>query len=404
MRIPSALGRPASRAALRVGRRHRRALGRARELAWQRRALALDPDRVEAMRRAARLLQDAGDDGARALWTRLTEIAPHHAEGWAELAWLALRDGDREAALRLARSGARLAEDEGRPFGPGHRLASIRAELERGEPPSPPRHVAVCGVTHCGSTIMSLLLGSLPGAGNVGESHRLVTQRRGPRTDWIDFAASDPGRVFWCRRCGESCSLLTWDLRRSLAGDPSGWYGKIARAMGVGLLISSDKGQRKLACLDPLLRFDALVLFRDPAAVYASQLRNPHGRHDVERFLDSYESGYLRLLNDLPARGRNLVLDFDRFRAAPGPHLVQLGNALELPLTADLPDRIRSDQHWMGGSQRANRTARGEIKGIVAQDPIELPQAVRGRIAEFTARSSLLRELRGRHRETFGGA
>lgn len=397
------VAREASRALWKLSLHYRRALGGERELAVQRLILALRPEFARSVARAAILYQERGHpERASRLWKRMTELRPIHALAWAQLARLTLQGGDAGEALRVARRGQKHVGGAGRLWGAEPYLASLVAELERGPTGIPARHVVICGVAHCGSTIMSYLLGSLPEAGNVGESHWLINRYDEGGSAPIDFDGEGLEGASVCKRCSVECPVWTPAFRRELAADPVGWYGKLAQRLDVRLLVSSDKNHPKLVRLDPLLRFDALVLFRDPAAVWASTRVGERNRKDIHKFLAGYEREYLRLLNDLPVRGRKLVLSFDRFRNAPGPHLERMGVALDLPLDAQLHERIRSDQHSLGGNIQANRTVHGEAPRIVPQAAIELPEDERSLVARFAQRSPVLRELSRAHDEVFG--
>ena len=395
------LMRAATKGLYELSRRHRRPLGSAHELAYHRRILSMRPDHVGSLRRAARLRQDRGDtEIATALWRRLVALEPRRAEAWASLAWLRLGAGDRDEALELSLQGLAQAKDDGSLFQRRELLRSLEAHLNRPEPSSSLRRVSIGGVSHCGSTLIGGLLGSLPGAGNVGESNWLTRLHEGASRP-IDFDLDRDRVVPWCRRCGAECPVWTWEFRRALAAQPVDWYEQLAARLGVALLISSEKNHAKLVQLDPLLRTDVVVVYRDPAPVWASTRDRPRNKKGLDEFLLAYEREYLRLLHDLPVEGRKIVLHFDRFRLAPDPIFDRLTSALELPTSGDAA-AMSEEQHTLGGSRRGNQTIRGAIQGIVPQGPVDLPTDEAKTIARYAARSPALAQLAAEHERVFG--
>ena len=57
------------------------------------------------------------------------------------------------------------------------------------------KHIALGGMSFCGSTVLSYVLGSLPGFCNIGESH------------WLTDRTKTGERIF-CARCGPTCKVL----------------------------------------------------------------------------------------------------------------------------------------------------------------------------------------------------
>jgi hypothetical protein len=64
--------------------------------------------------------------------------------------------------------------------------------------------------------------------------------------------------------CGPTCEVLSLDFRMDLAANRTGWYQKIADRAETDVLIAADKNSPKIVENDPLLRFEALILFKSP--------------------------------------------------------------------------------------------------------------------------------------------
>ncbi|MFW5655579.1 MAG: tetratricopeptide repeat protein, partial [Roseicyclus sp.] len=133
-------------------------------------------------------------------------------------------------------------------------------------------HVAICGVSYCGSTLLDRILGGLDGVGSIGESHWLTKYQTGRGEHrQLDLDTDIDGvKLVPCSVCGDNCEFLTHDFRLGMAADRRRWYHRIAARLGVTCLISSDKNYAKLLDNDPLLRFKCLVLFKSPEQAWRS--------------------------------------------------------------------------------------------------------------------------------------
>lgn len=368
------------------------------------RVLRLDPAQPGALRAAAKLRQRRGErKAAAALWARRTQARPEDAEAWTERAWLAFHDGRVGEAVAHAERAVAVARGEPEPFGTLARAQSLLAHGRRGSTPAG-RHVAICGTAHCGSTLTGFLLGSAPGVENVGESFRL-TWRRAPergRHAPLPIGAEDTGDVEYCFHCGPACPYWTWEFRRELAADGVDWFRRIAERLDAGVLVSSDKNWVRTVVLDPWLRFDVLVLFRQPERAWASMRRRTDVDYALHEYLDHWDEQYARIVFDLPNRGRKVFVDFDRFRLDPPAHLERLVAHLGLPEAPEALSRIERAQHPLGGNGRAWKVARGESR-IERRDAVHLPDEERAAVADFAARSRVLAALRRGHEELFAG-
>jgi hypothetical protein len=370
------------------------------------RILAREPDHPSALRRLADLAQLEGRAGeAEALWRRFAAVRSARPEPWLQLARLRLRAGDRGEALALAERAVALAPP-GNSHEIAHRARSLRDHLARPAAPLGARHVAIGGMSFCGSTLLGFLLGSLPGVVNVGESHALVWRRVGMRPVPPDFASDAPEGMVPCTYCGFDCPVWTVPFRRALLADPLDWYGRLAERVGTRVLVSSDKNHAKLSGLDPLGRHDLVVLFKSPDAAWASAKRRPRPPRTPALYLARWEREYRKLLHDLPVEGRRIVLHFDAFRQDPERHLRRLLERLELsaPEGHDLLV-LRTDQHVIGGNGGTREQVRGASGrlAIRPRDAHALPEAERAEVAAYAERSAVFEELRARHAEEFAG-
>ena len=221
------------------------------------------------------------------------------------------------------------------------------------------RHIAICGVSFCGSTLLDRVLGSLPGCANISESHWLTGARLAKGYTPIDFDAPDTEALRYCTTCGRNCRVLTMPFRRSLAADATNWHGEIAQQLGTRVLISADKNPPKLVDLDPLMRFDALVLFKSPVEAWMSTLRKlpkdqdaAFYRRKCEEYLKLWTDRYLLFLEHFTPQGRVVFLHFDAFARVPRKVMPHLCEALDLPCDLDVLE-TGAQRHAIGGNPDA---------------------------------------------------
>ncbi len=196
------------------------------------------------------------------------------------------------------------------------------------------RHIAIVGMAFCGSTVLSYVLGALPGVANVGESH------------W----ASVVGRNTRCHYCGPACRYWTKPFFESLQADQANWYARLGAQMERDVVVSSDKDRMHLDRFDPELDLDALILFRPPVDAWRSYIAKK--RKIVSATLDEYMRWWVdfhRKHAQLPNRGNRYYVDFDAFRAAPARELEALCARLELPFAATALEYWMTPQHAIGG-------------------------------------------------------
>ncbi len=321
-----------------------------------------------------------------------------------------------ESAYQIMRHGSAvegqgIADQIERCFSTRARRA-VDALLYRGPltPRHDARHLAICGTSYSGSTLLGRFLDSLDGFHDVGESHWLIDQKEltgGKRQ--IDFFTRPPSPTRrYCRQCGERCEILTTDFRIELQLHRCQWYGRLAERVGTSILVSSDKNSAKYLTLDPRLRFDAIVLFKSPEAAWHSVLKRL-GTDDpdevttrLERFLAVWIREYENALAMTP-EGKKLFLHFDSLAANPRRIVSRLLEALDLP-NHDLDlDKTMSGRHAIGGNDdfvdASSKTERIDVKTTVDRT---LPEAHRRLIADDERSASLFDDLSSRSNAVFG--
>lgn len=281
---------------------------------------------------------------------------------------------------------------------------SLRLELSAGETMTGIRHVVIAGVSYVGSTVLNVVLGSAPGFGSAGETHWLTSSIRAGR-------AKDDWRRF-CRICGEGCEAFTPEFRNALAADPSGWFGQIARQLHVRNVVTSDKNLFNIWSLDPLFRFDLIVLYKTPIQQAQSLLKEAirdHGsqgpgvlRHSIDSALDRWASSYLGHLKLLQPKGRRIVVNWEEFVRDPSFHLRRIGRILQIPISPRQHKEIRL-QHFMGGNQEvdlAKVAALGQVTLRPSNAP-SLPDDIAARVNAHRDARYIDRLLTNAYRQQF---
>lgn len=348
-----------------------------------------NPGNTFVRRALARQFDELGEpDKAEPHWGALRAQDPKDFEAAFHVAQGAMRAG------RALDSAVAAASD-----GTGGAFAdNLRAVLDAPALPARQdgaRHVLICGVSYCGSTLFDRLLGSLPGAASIGESHWLVKGRYEKGYDTIDFSGDFAAHLVKCSVCGAKCPVLTAQFRRALAADRTDWYFKIAAGLGTDLLISSDKNPPKIADHDPLLRFDALVLFKSlPQAWWSELQKRPQGRDDAyylsecEKYVATWAQSYATFLESFSPQGRVVFLSFEDFTQSPGAVLKAACRALALPFDENVL-RSAKPGHAIGGNARAMSKLRDAdyMPDIAPIPPCDLP-ASHLRVIEQSAQAA----------------
>jgi len=356
------------------------------------------------------------DDFVRRGTARLLEALARPEE--AAVHWRALRDAnssDFEAAFHCARAEmargmkiadavVRAAPDAGAVF----QGALVDALLH----PAPAlegefKHVAIAGVSFCGSTLLDRVLGGLPGVKSTGESHWITKVHADNRYCEIDMSVPLADAKFVpCTVCGAGCEVLSRSFRRSLAADNTNWYRKIAQRHSTQVLVSADKGLRNLLDKDPLLDLSALVVFKSPEQAWRSQLNKlPVGKdrdyYDAEcaKYVSVWAKNYRTFLDHFKPQGTVAFLNFDAFTKSPETLLRAVCARLELAFDPGVLHRTVPG-HAIGGNGGSMKRLRANDYGVVIEqlpDPA-LEPAHQAIIADSTAMQQTWCELMSRHR------
>jgi len=328
----------------------------------------------ELVRRALARMRDEMNRRDEALphWRALQAVNPKDFEAAYHVAHAMRSDGASvDAAL------ASVAGDVPPAF-----AGNLRAVLA--DPPKAPRQdgvrsVMICGVSYCGSTLFDRLLGSLPGVASIGESHWLVKGKvPGVGYDLLDFARDFADDMVKCSVCGKKCEVLTAEFRRALAADRTNWYFRIAERLGTQLLGACDKNPAKIVDNDPLLRLDALVLFKSLPQAWWSELQKRKPGQDeayylaeCERYVTTWSQSYAMFLESFSPQGKVAFLSFEEFVRAPAQVLSAACEALSLPFDEEVLKFARPG-HAIGGNDKAVRRLK---TAHYAPDitPLELP-------------------------------
>jgi hypothetical protein len=209
-------------------------------------------------------------------------------------------------------------------------IAAALAEFDIARRPPDARHIAIAGISFCGSTLMDIILEGLPGVASIGESEWLTRGWQVP----FPFGENTRG-VQGCNVCGWKCEYLTANFRTALGLNPIDWYFRIADRLKTKILVSSDKNLPKIVRLEPQLRLTALVMFKSPkqawASNYAKLLNTPEAtREGMIKFMDVWKTAYSDIMVKFKPKGGKVFLDFDRFTQSPGPMFRSLVRALDL--------------------------------------------------------------------------
>lgn len=284
------------------------------------------------------------------------------------------------------------------------------------------RHIAIGGVSFCGSTVLSSLLGSVDGVFNIGESHHLISQieplqiGQDPRQmlsgGLFDWSTGDVSQLYPCHTCGPQCRVFDNDFRAGLARDRTGWYERIAEKAQAKLLVSSDKNYKYLSEMVPDGNLDLIVLYKNPTAAWRSELKNkrrllnmnierPALSRDAAGYLTLWANNYLDLLLSLRPTGTMVVMNWEGFCRAPEAHMERLLSLLKLSSRPSPLGHVKPEQHFFGG----NLDVRSDLKAagsIAASASAEIPASDAREIAGHALSRYVHGLLETRYRGCFG--
>lgn len=233
------------------------------------------------------------------------------------------------------------------------------------------KHVFIGGTSFTGSTLIGLILGAIPGVGNVGESNWLV-----PR-----LGEADASPKLWrgyesmehCRLCGSACEVWTKEFRMDLQRNPVDWFERLAARLGTNVLVSSEKEIPLVNALDPQKRYAALILFREPGQFWSSIRKRPWRQDTIQQATRRWTAAYSEFLEDTyRPEGGKIFMNVDAFQTQPAHRLRVL---LELlGIEADVESVLRyweSQQHYVGGNFNVYRELENKGAASLALRPPE---------------------------------
>jgi hypothetical protein len=369
--------------------------------ALARQILERRPQERTIHRGEARLLEVQGrSEQAFEHWAALRCADPHDFEAAFHLARAAVAGG-----VGLGAAAAQAAPGANDVF----RAALVGALAE----PAPAlegdfKHIAICGVAFCGSTLVDRVLGGLPGVASIGESHWLTKVRADNEYRGVDMSQPvETARWVPCTVCRQKCEVLTSGFRRSLAADNANWYRKVAARLDTRILVSADKNVPTLLEKDPLLELSALVIFKSPEQAWRSKLDKLPADRDAafyeaecRAYLNVWTLNYRSRLDHFRPRGPVAWLNFDAFTAAPEPLLQAVCDRLELPFDAGVLQRTRPG-HAIGGNGGSMRRLRANDYEVVIErlpDPALEPSHAKI-IAEDAGAREIWREMLALHED-----
>jgi hypothetical protein len=217
-------------------------------------------------------------------------------------------------------------------------LKRCTSRLELTAPMRANQHIAVLGMSFCGSTVLSLCLGSLPGCATIGESHWLIDQH-------------PSGKMVPCQACGSECTHLSAESKQKLAHCDA-YYETIRASLGARVLISSDKNLKIYDRLSPGRNFSAIVLFKDPIYQLNSwrkaMIRNNRS-HQCEKFLNTYTNYYNKLIDERIV-GQKYYLYTNYFQKEPSDSLTKICAFFNISFNPAALRYWEHEHHAIGGS------------------------------------------------------
>jgi hypothetical protein len=210
------------------------------------------------------------------------------------------------------------------------------------------KNYAILGISYCGSTLLSLLLGKAEKVFSVGEAHWLLQGQ--PQ----------------CRICTKDCSFYSKDFLNGL--NWNNLTGRIARRArdkyGCDIVLYSDKNEKFYRQLFNHDKPDAFILlFKNPKGFVSSYLRhnptdNPKRRKKyIKEAIRQYEIGYLLNLKYIEECNSGFIgIYYDDFILNLPKKMKDICSFLDIKYSTkltnlkNLPDKI----HQIGGNFRVN--------------------------------------------------
>jgi len=345
--------------------------------------IAIDSNDVKSFRSLARIHTRLGDKPtAIKYWEKVLQLRPEITESSLQIARLHYSLNNRLGAHKAYRDYLTIVPNHVESIQKIQELDAYADNFKGLVQYSDIQHIALVGVSYCGSTLLSRMLGNVNGVENVGESHWLTSKRAAGSGSAIDFELDDSSVIPECFTCSYKCSVFTHEFRKKLQDNPINWYFKIARQLKGNKLVSADKNYVKLKKLDPTLTLDAVVLFKNPVQAWYSNYRKIGENSDmnpiscVDQYMKAWTRSYTKFLDEFPNSGKKIFLSFDHFSKKPEQHMSLLLAMLNLDCN-DINDLQKGDkQHYFGGNLGVNRSIRYDKAHMMVKPlpKIDLPE------------------------------
>lgn len=236
-----------------------------------------------------------------------------------------------------------------------------------------PRHIVICGVSYCGSTLLDIIMGCLPNVANFGESHWLVD----PKHQSVDQANALEFES--CSRCGPECEVLTKDLRARLARGTGDFYKELASFGSNETVVTSDKSYHILLRLDPALSHDAIVLFRHPNAMWLSHANRTGDASEVAQatYFRRWSAAYRGFVHNYSPGGRKIFVDFETFSDDPAKGLAEICDQLSLVFDASALRYWQTTRHFIAGNYNfRERLATSDARALAIKSKAKITKFI----------------------------
>ncbi|MCX7565099.1 hypothetical protein OS189_01920 [Sulfitobacter sp. F26169L] len=301
-----------------------------------------------------------------------------------------------EAAHRFRKSALRLQAE---------------LEAESNSSASDINVIAILGISFCGSTMLSSVLGALDGCENLSESHAITKYRRAARESGeFDFDNGKVEDLVPCSSCGSNCEVFDFEFRKALQADPTNRLLKICKHIGCKTVITADKTEIRV--VDPLQRYKAVILFKTPYNAFCSfykrqkrWLKSDTVEGSINAFLTVYKRAYSSFLNEHAPKEGRVFMHWDSFVTDQADHLEILCKELDLVFDKDVLTSRPDPQHTFGGNgpvRKAAKESEGTVK-ITRKAISTSEQDLFNRLADQDEDLQILyQQLMDQYRETFG--
>lgn len=273
------------------------------------------------------------------------------------------------------------------------------------------RVVTILGISYCGSTMLSSVLGALDGCENVGESHHITKfSRHSGHLGEFDFENGDRSALKGCDFCGQECACFDFESRKLLQQDPTNRFAKIGNRLNAKTVISSDKG--RFRNVDPLQRAQAIILFRTPYNSFQSYRKRQSQQisrgtldESILAFLATYKDRYCKYLNEHSPKDGRTLLHWEAFISDAERHLEQLCGILDLPFNPRALTERTTPQHVFGGNPLVRERVKADPNdiAIVAKDiSVDEKQAFERLYRQDFDTQNIYSEMLNLYQQSFG--